>query len=1377
MKVRIGRIHNKRGVALIITLGVLFLLIVLALALAILTGQERGISISYLNKTQSGMVAASGMHEATTRLRTMAADGSLFSPGNPLWRAMQYWGDVTDENALNARPNVSTPLADAKNPSFAVEDENPQNPTDGNTKPKLITTADGVEIGYSGVVASSSHGLDSDIYSVKVSDIGGRIYINDGLEHTANSASLRRLLNNLGKVSTIDIAGLGDKIIDNRPKTGYRTIDELKKYLTDDEFGKVRNSLTAHAWIDPAVVNPVPLSPTAAADYLPELIDGRPVTSGGTINNSTCLDAAGRIYRYGRGKNRRGKWISGSETANLPMTPLNFFNGLNLKEALVYGVDELNPCYIEVTSRAPVNINTASYEVLVALFSGLQGFFVLETPSDTFGLVSDGTADPSGEDWRKFTTYDAVGGITRNRWGDSGVLYKTDIIDGPTGGGTSVVTMADKIADAIIQNRNKKGAAITKEYEGPFTSWAQFNRFIDSLVKTPSNPAGIIEDDTGRFASYDFDGGASNYSCNAVVKLWQNQANKAMADVIKANFNPNLHLNELNPDEPMYLLVDKTDLIVWSTEFCFVPHGYFEIESLGRVMNPVDSSGTGVGTTTYQILAESSVRTVVKVFDAHRDCSQKDFYGGKITADGVAGDPFDDLPDISAAEGYRTSGNLPLMTGPEPDNGVAADENNAEGYIQLATMGGSLPIPSTSPTASKVPHLLHKPKGAVWETPRGDRSSYSLINAHYDYDFDLDFAMASPTESEDWRRRSLTRVYNDGSSSVGGYPIPNEGYNFADWSELTSMRDNGTLGRIGPYCYVDSPNLPAFSPNDPAPNATRYRLFRTYTRPTGTGVVSVPVIAPADLRGDGYYGERHNGIPYWPGTNTALVIPTAASDPVTAKANVWITNIGVSMWVKPNFYPEITGKEHGYYNHCRVTGRNSMLTEAGNQVHSMYASFFIPYHRANDLGQVLIPPAGIAGTFYGLRPRSWIFGSTWSYVDNPQDHLIYTFLTSTWSTFATWVNGTCSYCINHGGHSDADTTNAIVRDKFKGHRWMHIAFGMYANEAASPPLTRFVLINGVMQAFGAPNDKSWKYNTAYPSNRGFSAAKIRTMWNLDFSYATLPKFCVNPVRVGLGSLVRNQSDWAQFVGGPGIPEQSSGWPPWNYSPDSTIDEFTVWSNPYGEQGVGVSPSPATTYIRNQARLGRYYRGNKGRYTSRLTDLSSSTKRILPPASAVPQPGEIPITLPPLPAPSQGTPRLLGISATILTEDYRFSGDTAKPLEYDIYDYYPQQAVFTASPNRRRVLLEFRLSGDGGTTWGCDASGTPLFVNPDFASVRDSANRSEALKADLAKVKYDIKFSIEGLDTLNAILLSTPVVDDVTIFFTQGDIEIMESVVL
>ena len=87
--------------------------------------------------------------------------------------------------------------------------------------------------------------------------------------------------------------------------------------------------------------------------------------------------------------------------------------------------------------------------------------------------------------------------------------------------------------------------------------------------------------------------------------------------VLKANFNPNCLLNKFNPDSHIYKPVDKSDLAVYSTEFCFSSMGYYEIISLGIV--------SSIGPSDKNILASKKVRGMIKIYDVYKETTQKDF--------------------------------------------------------------------------------------------------------------------------------------------------------------------------------------------------------------------------------------------------------------------------------------------------------------------------------------------------------------------------------------------------------------------------------------------------------------------------------------------------------------------------------------------------------------------------------------------------------------------------------------------------------------------------------------------------------------------------------------------------------------------------------
>jgi hypothetical protein len=237
---------------------------------------------------------------------------------------------------------------------------------------------------------------------------------------------------------------------------------------------------------------------------------------------------------------------------------------------------------IAMEARAPININTASWEVLVCALHGLKaravkpGFMSLEAIAmamvrgyfQNYGSASE------------LAQYDAT--VVAS---DS-IVYTA--IDLPT---------AMQVSSAIIERRQRE----------PFTSWRDLARFLAALI-----------DDS------------LIYRENDRVTLPDDFAlTPQQASLIWANANPNTDLNKHNPDFPdqylyqlwtvkgnpkksLFYRIDKSDLIVYTSEFCFYPTGYFAITSLGRAV---------AGDT----VSEDTASTVVKIFDIHYMSTQADF--------------------------------------------------------------------------------------------------------------------------------------------------------------------------------------------------------------------------------------------------------------------------------------------------------------------------------------------------------------------------------------------------------------------------------------------------------------------------------------------------------------------------------------------------------------------------------------------------------------------------------------------------------------------------------------------------------------------------------------------------------------------------------
>jgi hypothetical protein len=732
----------NRGFAIMLVLMMLFLLFMLGVAFFFSAWTHAFMARNYLNMRRACVVAEGGVHHAI---------GAIIGDF--------VWASHAQNREVNYRwkyGNPGIPVEYALAPSYAM--------------PQTLTIL-GKEVGLSGVMdpGGGAYGINSDIFHLKVNECSAQLYVNEGLGHPYNTAVMKRILNRLEEqLFDLDYGtgSLGKVIMQNRPSSGYRSKAQLREKLGKDLYDRFKDFLCVHTWSDPKVANPVPLSEDAISAYHPELLKTRPIDK----------QTGKRICRYGRGKTYLGKpnpeqrmLFYGYETDSASTT--------ELAPASIYGLDELNPCWIEITHRAPVNINTAPREILVALLCDLEGFYLLEQlrcmPSSFDNKVGWCF---NRHEWYYTSSDDYA-------TGELGILLRASVPE----------EMARQIAVEIIQRRK----------DLPFRTWQDFNNFIDSLVAK-----GVIQDTRP-------DEFFHIYKDNYIIDtpLWRQYASQAIADTIKANFNPNLHLNELNPDSNLWQWVDKTDLIKNSTEFCFLPTGYFEIESVGQILRAEWEPGR-FHISPYllimkdsfeynnQIMGQRRLKVEVKLWDIYRDTTQSDFYKGSFSP--------------NRAQQYVTQHSQGCISMPEPDNGPAPLENNWEGYISLSPMGGT---------------GLTKEKGKVCSTPIADHTAdamhnlYSNLHAHFEFDFRLHSAKAGCYYEPMTRERIEKDV---------------DYWNSKDPTEEHQVFSS-------PYCLV----------YDPA----RYRLCRGYR--WKMGLPEMPKFASSDLRADGFYGERQACLPYY----------------------------------------------------------------------------------------------------------------------------------------------------------------------------------------------------------------------------------------------------------------------------------------------------------------------------------------------------------------------------------------------------------------------------------------------------------------------------------------------------------------------------------
>ncbi|MFC1586959.1 PilX N-terminal domain-containing pilus assembly protein [Planctomycetota bacterium] len=273
----------------------------------------------------------------------------------------------------------------------------------------------------------------------------------------------------------------------------------------------------------------------------------------------------------------------------------------------------------ELEPRCPINVNTTTREILQALIQPLQGWYLRQGPANKMTISHYGgwgnirpvsfrrfyfADDPQDTGEEKLNTAEvAAGGITANLYG---VLEKTVPF---------TAAQAETITTYIYERIHLPDGT-----NNPFSTWEEFHDFIKSEIPRddilPSNEE--LGLDTWPYYPYHTLG-------NNEQEWYRDYLFEIYTDLLIAMFNPNSDLNDFNPNRNLFRRIDKGQLTRYSTELCFAPTGYFCIESLGLV------NGSN-----QEVLAQSRIRSIVKLFELIRFTTQSQFLQG-LTGPGAAG--------------------------------------------------------------------------------------------------------------------------------------------------------------------------------------------------------------------------------------------------------------------------------------------------------------------------------------------------------------------------------------------------------------------------------------------------------------------------------------------------------------------------------------------------------------------------------------------------------------------------------------------------------------------------------------------------------------------------------------------------------------------
>ena len=201
-------------------------------------------------------------------------------------------------------------------------------------------------------------------------------------------------------------------------------------------------------------------------------------------------------------------------------------------------------------------------------------------------------------------------------------------------------------------------------------------------------------------------------------------------DLMKKQWDP---LTQTGSDVKLRIrpgeLLDKSDLNVGTTEFCFDSAGVYDIQSVGRVYDRSKS-----------VTAERKLRALVKIYDVWRESTQREFVCGEISTAGQA-DPANTLRKVPNSSNEQRVGSVAvdkfaadedtgaITTGPAERKALTtlpealAPKSMVLGH-GIYTKTAALALGATSGFGEYVPRHLDPDTGALVDGPGVQPAGY-----------------------------------------------------------------------------------------------------------------------------------------------------------------------------------------------------------------------------------------------------------------------------------------------------------------------------------------------------------------------------------------------------------------------------------------------------------------------------------------------------------------------------------------------------------------------------------------------------------------------------------------------------------------------------
>jgi hypothetical protein len=578
----------------------------------------------------------------------------------------------------------------------------------------------------------------------------------------------------------------------------------------------------------------------------------------------------------------------------------------------------------------------------------------------------------------------------------------------------------------------------------------------------------------------------------------------------------------------------------------------------------------------------------------------------------------------------------------------------------------------------------------------------------------------------------------------GSVPLRDPTLNFPDVTE-------GALS--GPYSPVMS-GLQTTAPGV----SHKFRQCHTFQlpqTPPGSETMILPTppskyrYAPSDLRLDGMYGELHSAIGY------------------NLQAARFKTHQATSFWFKPNYFPEVTPRIRemvsmvNYYQ----TFSQGTYGVASLSYPLPFNLFFIPsYHSFED---PTMPVYGEPG-----RAASFVFG-----VGADRNVL---------QSRMGGGLGILSPTLNHEfqPYYGASIIDAEDFDRFRGkfdnklnhfrhHEWHHISI-------LNAPGTGFE---------PTPDDDAWLKDVPDPANPRLRlfvngrelpgskqmAVHIEDGPN-DYSF-------IHGDSIRLGGEISETG--IRYANGQLVDVRDSRAAPRNYYADGTIDEFYMWRD-----------ADFRTQAQDLYRAGRYYRAsmsrqNDGLFTSAEVNIRRFNRSLPPDSAVTTPPGSETLTILG-PVPASRKRRLIAIAWTCYGEDYKTGtepGSTRMRIEPFFRDSLPLMS------NNPPAVIPHLPAADANSYVYPTAASMSILVQRAGSTRTFGSYANEAWSAIKDRHQFGPTFGTEGIPPAleedevvkfraqlrvgtpapGAVLLATPVLDDILIFYDHSAAEYLSYV--